>query len=235
MKDQVILITGATGGIGHVLSKGFAALGATVILLGRNIKALEGLYDEIENNGYPKPAIVPLDLATATPDDYQKLHDTIEKEFGRLDGLIHTAATLGSLTPIEHYPVDQWVRVLQVNLNSAFLLTQAALPLLKKSPAATVIFTSCDEGRERAKGGIGNSKAYWGAYSVSKCAIEGFAQILAEECQTHTHIRVCTINPGKVRTKLRQSAYPAESGEGLVEAEEVLRHYVALMNTSVNY
>lgn len=229
MKNQVILITGATGGIGYILSKGFATLGATIILLGRNVKALEALYDEIEKSGCPKPAIVPFDLATTSADDYKTLYETIEKEFGRLDGLIHTAAELGSLTPIEHYPADQWMRVLEVNLNSAFLLTQATLPLLKKSKAATVVFTSCNEAAKE-----GRSKAYWGAYSVSKSAIEGFSQILVEECETYTNIRVHTVHPGKVRTKLRQSAYPAEFGadEEFLAAEEVLERYAALMNTS---
>jgi NAD(P)-dependent dehydrogenase (short-subunit alcohol dehydrogenase family) len=222
MKDKIILITGATGGIGRALSKRFAAEGATIILMGRNIKALESVYDEIEDGGHAKPAMIHFDLATAKADDYQTLYHTIEKEFGQLHGLIHLAADLGSLTPIEHYSMDQWMRVLQVNLNSAFLLTQTTLPLLKKSRAATIIFTLCDQGKVETK-----SKAYWGAYKVSKCAVEALAQILAEECETHTNIQVHSVNPGQVRTRLRQSAYPAESQTNLLTPDDVLHYYLS--------
>ncbi len=145
LSGRIILISGAYGGIGRVLSKGFAARGATVILLGRNIRTLTELYDEIEAAGYPIPAIYPMDLATATTQDFQTLEETLEKNFGRLDGLIHNAALLGSLTPLEYYPLEQWHQVMQVNVHSAFLLSQATLPLLKRSDQATIIFSNTAE------------------------------------------------------------------------------------------
>ena len=221
LKDRIILISGAYGGIGRVLSKGFAAQGATVILLGRNIRKLSALYDEIEAAGHPSPAIYPMDLATATAQDFQTLEETLEKNFGRLDGLIHNAALLGSLTPLEYYPLEQWQQVMQVNVHSAFLLSQATLPLLKRSDQATIIFSNTTED-ERAK-------AYWGAYGVSQWAREGLARMLAEECQSHTNIQVHCVHPHRVRTPLRHAAYPLEDKSKLVEPETVLALYLSCL------
>jgi NAD(P)-dependent dehydrogenase (short-subunit alcohol dehydrogenase family) len=221
LNNRIILVTGASRGIGKTLAKSFAAHGATVILLARSVKLLEPLYDEIEQAGYPKPAIYPLDLAYASPNDYQQLMENINTHFGQLDGLVHNAALLGTLTPIEHYPFEQWYQVLQINLNSAFLLTQATLPLLKRSPAASIIFTSANEGL--------TGKANWGAYSVSKFGIQGLMQILSDECETNTAIRVNAINPEKINTQLRSSAYPAENKKALALPETLLPLYLYLM------
>ena len=221
LTDRIILITGAEGHLGRVLSKGFAAEGATVILLGKNIQKLTALYDDIEAAGYPQPAIYPMDLATTTALDYQRLEDTLETQFGCLDGLVHTAAFLGSLTPLEYYAPEQWQQVMQINLHSAFLLSQATLPLLKRSDRATIIFsnTPLDE----------HSKAYWGAYGISQWAREGMAKILSEECKTHTHIRVHCVCPDKLSTGLRHKAYPLEDKGGLVKPEAVLEMYLNCM------
>ena len=221
LKDRIILISGAYGGIGRVLSKGFAAQGATVILLGRNIRKLSALYDEIEAEGHPTPAIYPMDLATASAQDFQTLEETLEKNFGRLDGFVHNAALLGSLTPLEYYSIEQWHQVMQVNVHSAFLLSQATLPLLKRSDQAAIIFSNAAED-ERAK-------AYWGAYGVSQWAREGLARILSEECQTHTPIRVHCVHPNRVRTPLRHAAYPLEDKGDLVEPEALLALYLSCM------
>ncbi len=221
LANRIILISGAYGGIGRVLSKGFAAEGATVILLGRNIKKLSDLYDEIEAAGYPTPAIYPMDLGRATTDDFHALQETLEKEFGHLDGLIHAAAYLGSLTPLEYYAFEQWQQVMHLNLHSAFLLSQAALPLLKRSNQARIIFSNLPEDQQ--------SKAYWGAYGISQCAREGMAQMLAEECKTHTNIRVHCVRPRKVRTDLRHKAYPLEDKRLLLEPEAVLGMYLDCM------
>lgn len=217
----MILVTGASRGIGRAVAKTFAAHGATVILLARSIKPLESLYDEIEAAGSPKPAIYPLNLANATPKDYEDLHQNIEKHFGKLDGLLHNAAHLASLTAIEHTSIEHWYHVLQVNLNSAFLLTKASLPLLKKSEDASIIFTSDKVGQK--------AKAYWGAYAVSKFACEGLMQVLADELEINTNIRVNSINPGIVRTTLRTSAYPAENALEHPTPDQVVSTYLYLM------
>lgn len=224
LKDRVILVTGASRGIGRVMAKGFAANGATVILLSRSTKKLETLYDEIEKAGYPQPAIYPFNLAEANPKAYEDLFNTLTTQFGKLDGLLHNAAMLGSLTPIEHYPITQWYEVLQVNLNSTFLLTKATLPLLKKSKEASVIFTTQTPKQ--------TAKAYWGAYAISKFGLEGFMQILADELEVNTHIRVNSIDPKRSKTHLRREAYPAEDSNLNPEPSTLLPLYLYLMGPS---
>jgi NAD(P)-dependent dehydrogenase (short-subunit alcohol dehydrogenase family) len=150
------------------------------------------------------------------------MKENIEKEFGRLDGLLHNAGTLGTLSPVEHYPIEQWYQVLQVNLNSVFHLSQSLLPLLKKSSAASLIFSATPASQLK--------NAYWGAYGVSKAALESFMQILAEELE-HTAIRVNSINPGAVNTTLRSRAYPAETAEALAKPEEIVNAYLYLMSS----
>lgn len=221
LKDRVILVTGASQGIGRSAAKTFAAYGATVILLARTVKKLETLYDEIVEAGYPTPAIYPFNLANATLKDYEDLKQNIELHCGKLDGLLHNAAELGTLTPIEHYPFEQWIQVLQVNLNSAFLLTQATLPLLKRSEDASIVFTTANEGLE--------GKAYWGAYGVSKFALNGLMQTLAQELESNTNIRVNSINPNQIRTGLRASAYPSENTKNVLLPEVLMPLYLYLI------
>ncbi len=221
LQHRVILVTGASSGIGHIMAKAYAKYGATVILLARSLKKLEALYDEIEKAGYPKPAIYPMNLANATPKDYQDLQNNIDKHFGRLDGLLLNAGMLGSLTPIEHYSIEQWYQVLQVNLNSQFLLSQATLPLLKRPENASIIFTLDNI--------VKQGKAYWGAYGISKYGCLGLMKILAAELEENTHIRVNGINPGYVQTKLRAEAYPAEDNSTLLNPEALLPLYLYLM------
>ena len=219
--NKTILVTGASRGIGRAVAKAYAKEGASVILLARSIKDLESLYDEIESEGYQKPAIYPFNLANANPSDYQDLMRSIEGHYGKLDGLVHNAAMLGSLTPLEHYPIEQWYQVIQVNLNSVFLLTQATLPLLKRAEQASIIFTLANEGQQ--------GKAYWGAYGVSKFGIQGFMQVLADELEENTSIRVNSINPVAVETALRRSAYPAEPLNIHPKVETLLPLYLYLM------
>ena len=221
LKERIILITGAGDGIGKAAAKTFAAHGATVILLGRTTHKLESVYDEIEQAGHPQPAIYPMNLEGASYKDYQDLADRLEQEFGRLDGLVHNAAYLGTLTPLEHYDVMLWYQVLQVNLNAPFLMTQACLRLLRRSKDASVIFTSADVGRK--------GRAYWGAYSVSKAGLENVMQVLAAEVETNTFIRVNSIDPGAVRTQLRAHAYPGQNPASLPAPEDIMPLYLYLI------
>ena len=221
LKDKIILVTGAAGGIGRVAARTFAASGATVIILDKNVPALEALYDEIKQDGSPEAAIYPMDLAGASVSDYETLETTLKKNFGKLDGLLHNAAILGSLTSVSNYDLKQWQEVMTVNFNAPMLLTRACLSLLKASDSASVIFTSDTVGRK--------GKAYWGAYGVSKFATEGLMQILAEELETNTPIRVNSLDPGPVRTLLRSSAYPAEDPESCPIPEAIMDSYLYLM------
>ena len=221
LKDRIVLITGASDGIGKALALHTASLGAQVILHGRNTSKLEAIYDEIEAlEGAPRPSIAILDLATADGDAYNSLAMSIEQEFGRLDGLVHNAGILGQRLSIEQHDPAEWQKVLHVNLTAPFVLTQVLLPLMRKSHDPSIIFTTS---------GVGNvGKAFWGAYSVSKFGTEGLAQILAAENQ-HTTLRVNMINPGPVRTAMRLAAYPAEDRGTLPLATDILASYVYLL------
>ncbi len=221
LKDKVILVTGASDGIGRAAAIEYARLGATVILLARDQNKLARVYDHIEGLDYPQPAMIPLDLAVAEATAYQTLANMIEREFGRLDGLLHNAAVLGPITPLEHYEDGTWDQVMQVNLRAPFLLTQALLPNLRAAEQASVIFTSSSVGR--------HARAYWGAYAISKAGVESLCQIWSEELARLTRIRFNCINPGATLTAMRRSAYPAENPEKLRRPEEILGLYNYLM------
>mgnify|MGYP002757340765 FL=1 len=158
LKDRIILITGAGDGIGRAAALSYALHGATVVLHGRTLNKLEVIYDEIEGLGAPQPAILPLQLSSASPRDYELLVDTLERQFGRLDGILHNAGILGERTELENYPVDVWDDVMAVNLRAPFVMTQELMPLLKKSEHASVVFASSGVGRE--------TRERWGAYSA---------------------------------------------------------------------
>lgn len=221
LQDRVILVTGAGDGIGRAAAKTFAAYGATVILLGRTIRKLEAVYDEIVQAKHPQPAIYPMNLEGASPKDYEDFAEIIHKEFGHLDGILHNASMLGRLTPLEHYDINQWYQVMQINVNAPYMLTRACLNLLKQSGDASVVFTSSSVGRK--------GRAYWGAYAVSKFAVEGLMQVLADELEQNTSIRVNSLNPGKTRTKMRSDAYPGEDPNTLPTPDEIMNMYLYLM------
>jgi len=221
LNERVILITGAGGAIGGAAAISYAKHGATVILLGRSEKTLNDTYDAIVNAGYSKPMLCPLDLENATPGNYQALVESIEKEFGRLDGILHAAAMLGSLTPLEHYDLSLWSRIMQINLNAPFLLTRACLPLLKAANNASVIFSAAEVGLK--------GEAYWGAYGVAHAAVENLAEIFADELEVNTSIRVNSLDPGLVRSRLRALAYPGEDPNTLVTAIKIMPAYLYLM------
>lgn len=221
LRDRIILITGASDGIGRALSIRAAELGAQVILHGRNVQKLEIVYDEIEAiDGAPRPSIAVLDLATSGAEAYRSLADSLEQEFGRLDGLVHNASILGDRFSIEQYDAAQWQQVMHVNVTAAFALTQVCLPLLLKSEDASIIFTSSGVGR--------TGRAHWGAYAVSKFATEGLSQVLADE-HRQSNLRVNCINPGATRTDMRLAAYPAEDRDKLKRPEDILDQYIYLL------
>ena len=221
LRDRIVLITGASDGIGRALALHSASLGARVILHGRNVSKLEKVYDEVEAiEGAPRPSIAVMDLASANSESYTTLAQSIEQEFGRLDGLVHNAGILGERYAIEQYDAVLWQRVMHVNVTSAFALTQVFLPMLHQSDDASVIFTSSGVGR--------TGKAFWGAYAVSKFATEGLSQVLADE-HRHGGLRSNCINPGPTRTKMRLEAYPAEDRNQLKGPEDILATYIYLL------
>ena len=222
LKDRIVMVTGAGSGIGRAAAKADAAHGATVILVGRTVSRLEEVYDEIEAAGHPKPAIVPMNFEGAAVKDYEELAMTLEDNFGRLDGLLHNAGILGARSPVELYDPETWNKVMHVNATAPFLLSRAMIPLLRKSDDASMIFTSSGVGRQ--------ARAYWGAYAVSKFAVEGLAQLLADELDDERHnIRVNSLNPGATRTGMRVLAYPAEDPKKNPDPEQLMPVYLYLM------
>jgi NAD(P)-dependent dehydrogenase (short-subunit alcohol dehydrogenase family) len=221
LRDRVILVTGASDGIGRAVARAAAAHGARVILHGRNVRKLEAVYDSIIEAQCPRPSILPLDFEKAGPAQYDSLVEAITKEFGRLDGLLHNAGMLGERAPIEHHDVAKWMRTMHVNVNAPFVLTRCCLPLLKQSEDPSLLFTS--------SGVVKHPRAYWGAYLVSKWATEGLMRMLADELEAQPTIRVNSVNPGKVKTHMRLQAYPAEDRSKLAEPEAITAPYLYLL------
>ncbi|MEO1939975.1 YciK family oxidoreductase [Candidatus Thioglobus sp.] len=217
---KVILVTGANRGFGRAMTLDLAKAGATVIMLGRDLGSLESVYDEVTDLGYQEPVLYPLDLEGATPEHYEQLQANILEQFDQLDGLIHNAGIIGTMMPIEQYDIKLWYSTMQINVNAVFMLTQFLIPVLNKSSDARVLFLSSSVGR--------SARAYWGAYGVSKFAIEGLSKTLSEELEK-TNIKVNSIDPKRMRTKMRQTAYPAENAENNPTPESISPAIVYLM------
>jgi len=221
LDNRILLVTGAAGGIGRTMAKAFAQEGATLVLLDKNLRGLESLYDEIEAAGGPQPALYPLDLLGATPNDYDELASRIEENFGCLHGILHNAAYVGFLSRIDDFDIELWYRAMQINLNAPFLMTQSCLPLLRKADDAAVLFTSDSVGRK--------GRAYWGAYAASKAGVEALMEVLADELSGSSRIRVNTIDPGPTRTSLRANAYPGEDPSTVKGPETLISLYLWAM------
>ncbi len=216
---RIILVTGATAGIGRAVAEALVRLGAQTILLGRRTQRLDALHADLAALG-PEPAVALLDFERAQGDQYMALTEQIESRFGRLDGLLLNAGILGDRSPIEHYDIGVWQKVMHVNFNSQFILTRCLLPLLRKSDDASILFTTS---------GVGNrGRAHWGAYCASKFATEGLMQVLAAEL-TNTKIRVNCVNPGGTRTRMRAHAFPGEDPLTLLEPADIVSTYLYLL------
>jgi len=211
LAGRAVAITGAGSGVGRAVALACARCQANVVLIGRDVAKLEAVHGEIAAAGSPEASIAPLDLESAVARDYDALADALLERYG----------LLGTLTPIEHYDVPTWCRVLHVNVTAAFVLTQVLLPALKKSADASVVFTASSVGRR--------GRAYWGAYAVSKFALEGLSQVLADELEGISHVRVNTLNPGRARTAMRRQAYPAEDFTQVPLPEALTAPYIALL------
>ncbi|MFO1324168.1 MAG: SDR family NAD(P)-dependent oxidoreductase [Burkholderiales bacterium] len=221
LRDRVIVITGAGGGLGAPLSRACAALGATVVVHGRVVRTLEALYDEIVAAGHPEPVILPLDLAKATADDFGNVASALQAQLGRVDGLVHTAALLGSLGPIEHQSFDSWLSLLRVNVAAPMGLTRALMPLLDAAPDASVVFTLDSRGEQ--------PRAYWGGYAVTKAGVAALARELADEWENRAHLRINAVVPGPIRSPLRGRTHPGEDKSVLPPPEALVPLYAHLL------
>ncbi len=215
LQDRVILVTGASRGIGKAVALECARLGATVLLVAKDLKRLEHIYDEVLALNAPQPAILNIDLEVANTDDYQKIADSIDKEYGRLDGLLHNAGRVGGLTPLQNIEIETWSKLITLHLHAPFLMSRACIPLLRNSQDPSILFT-IDE----------TNKAYWGAYGVSKYGQVGLLKILADELDGDQKIRVNGVHPGVVRTDLRTHNYPGIDPKEFPAAETVTAPFI---------
>ncbi|CAG0939376.1 putative oxidoreductase YciK [Candidatus Brocadiaceae bacterium] len=223
LKNNIILITGAGGGLGSTAALALAKQGAHIILLDKMISKLEHCYDAIVAANAPTPIMYPFDLAGATENDYQELADRIQEKYGMLHGLLHSAVEFSAFTPISLHSTKDWGHTLNVNLNAPFLLTRVLLPVLQNAPHASIVFTSDSSSR--------NATAYSGAYGVSKIALEGLSRILAEELEAAGKIRVNTLVPSPVNSPLRKRAYPAEDKHKLPAMDFLNEAYLYLFSS----
>ncbi len=222
LQDRVILVTGAGQGIGRVAALNYAACGATVILHGRNVEKLEQVYDEIEALNKAHAIIYQFDLESAEDDVFQSVAEGIAQQLGRLDGILHNAAFLYELSPLEHQTLNQWQVMLQVNLMAPFALTRACLPLLKAAPDSSVVMTSSTSGHQPT--------AYWGGFAVAKAGVEALVKIQAEEWEAFPNMRINTLIPGVVNSPQRAKTHPGEEKSSLIQAEEIMPSYLYLMS-----
>lgn len=221
LKDRVVLITGAGQGLGRAAALTYANYGATVILHGRKVKKLESVYDEIETIGKAQALIYPLDLEQAEEADFAVIAQAIEQQLGRLDGILHNAAFLHGLSPLENQSVEQWRAMLQVNLITPFALTKACLPLLKASPDASVVMTSSSHGHKPS--------AYWGGFTVAKAGVEALVKVQADEWESMPNLRINTIIPGIVNSPQRAKTHPGEIKQTMRQPEDLMTTYLYLM------
>ena len=222
LANKTVLITGAGGGIGRAVALACAKVGAEVLLLGRNEAGLEAVYDDILSAGGREAGIIPFDLNTTDPGRYEALAEQLTETGITLDGLVHNASVLGERRLLAQTSPASWQEVMQVNVSSTFLLTRALMPLLTHAAPSSIILTSSGVGRR--------GKAYWGAYAVSKFATEGYMQVLADELKATSQIRVNSLNPGAVNTKMRRTAYPGEQPNTNPSPEALTAHWIYLLS-----
>lgn len=220
-EHRTLLITGASDGIGREAAISCARQGARVILHGRNGQKLKQVQEEIAALNQQPAEVLLLDFMTATAQQCDDFAAQVAALTPCLDGVLHNASILGSITPMAEIPPQEWLDVMQVNVNTTYFLTRALLPLLLKSPQATLIFTSSSVGRQ--------GRAGWGSYAVSKFATEGMMQVLAEEFKEHA-LRVYAINPGGTRTAMRAAAFPEEDPLRLKTPADLMPVYLSLLS-----
>ena len=221
LAGRVILVTGASSGLGRAASLAFARHGATVALLARDAARLETVYDEIVGAGGPEPAMFPYDLAAADDRSLETLAGTIGHHLKRLDGLLHSAHQFYSLTPLELQTLEQWQTLMRVNLIAPFALTRACLPLLRQAPDASVIFTGETHGHQPS--------AYWGGYAVAKSGLETLTRIWTDELGAEQNLRINTLIPGQVATTLRSRTHPGLAPETVPSVDDLMACYLYLM------
>jgi NAD(P)-dependent dehydrogenase (short-subunit alcohol dehydrogenase family) len=222
LENKTVMVTGASNGIGRAVAMACARAGAEVLLAGKDDAALETVYDSIVNEGGKTPGLIPLDLRVTHNQPYDELAEELMAAGLAMDGLVHNAGVLGERRALSQTSPESWQEVLQVNISATFLLTRALMPLLERAPRASIVLTSSGVGRQ--------GKAYWGAYAVSKFATEGYMQVLADELGSTSLIRVNSLNPGAVNTRMRRAAYPGEPPDTNPSPEVLTDSWIYLLS-----
>ena len=222
LADRILMVTGTGSGIGYGIAIAAASAGATVILLDKNQRALDKVYDEIVANKGSEPVQICVDLTKARAEEWDLLAQQIDAAFGRLDGLIHCAAQSTPLTPLQHANPEDWQKALQCNVTAPWMLTRTLLPLLNQSTSAAVVFSSGEAAR--------TGKAYWNITGITWGAVDAMASIWHEELESNNAISVYSLDPGAVNTPMRTRLCPAEDPAMTSSVEVVAKAYLYLVS-----
>ncbi len=210
LSGKIALVTGASRGIGHEAALALARAGAHVVAVARTQGGLEELDDTIRAETGERATLVPLDLGEG--DGLDQLGGVIHQRFGKLDILVHAGAMLGSLTPVSHIDPKQWDRIVAVDFTSTYRLIRSFEPLLKAAPEGRAIFVT--------SGVASRPRAFWGAYAAAKAGMEALVRSWADEVE-NTRIRAVILDPGRMRTRMRAEAFPAEDPKTLPHPSEI--------------
>jgi NAD(P)-dependent dehydrogenase (short-subunit alcohol dehydrogenase family) len=220
LKDRIALITGASRGLGRSVAEAFAREGAHVLLLARTRKSLEEIDDAIKAQG-GTATLIPLSLAHGPKID--ALGPALYERFGKLDVLVGNAAILGRLSPLPHIPSEHWEHVMNVNVTANWRLIRSLDPLLRQSDAGRALFVTSDVTHR--------FPPYWGAYSVSKAALDALVRTYAAEIR-QSKATANLFNPGRLRTRMRAQAVPGEDPMTLKTPEDVAPAIVRMLSPS---
>ena len=222
LKNKNILITGASNGIGKSLSENLSKYGANVIMLSRNENALNAIYDSLKEKYKTDPCILKCDLENLDDKKSQEIVNIISKNYQNLDSVIHNAAILEKMSDIESFDLQTWDKVMKVNLTSAFILSKYLIPLMKSSKTPRIIFTTSSVGKK--------GKAFWGAYSVSKAGVNALSDILSDELESISNIKVFNFDPKATKTNMRAMAYPAEDPSAIKNPDQLINYYLWMLS-----
>jgi NAD(P)-dependent dehydrogenase (short-subunit alcohol dehydrogenase family) len=224
LDGKTILITGASSGVGRALALACADVGATVLLSGRNVNALNEVYDLIQSKGNPEPAILELDLCKATEVEIGNITQVIKTNIGALHGFVHCATHITELGPIRHLGLAEWQDLIKVNVIAPALLIRAFEPLFEVSGSGSVVLTSDNHAL--------SLDAYWGGYAISKSALNAYATLQSNEWADERPYRVNIITPGPINSPLRSKTHPGEDRNLLRSIDSLLPTYIYLLSDS---